>query len=213
MNPMSVIDLETWKRRRHFEFYMGFDCSMYNITLTPGIRPLYEHAKSEGKSFFLLTLYAILKSANAVPQFRQRQLNDGRIVEFYALDVMTPVMTPDEQFTQVMLPFSQSFSEFSQTAAPFIAAAKAGEIPQQSATTPRLDFICASCLPWFSFVSISQAKLSFNHQAVPVLAWGKMTDDFKVPLSIQVHHAFVDGLHVGRFYEELEESFMHPESL
>lgn len=213
MNSMSVIDLETWKRRRHFEFYMGFDCAMFNITLAPGIRPLYDHAKLEGKSFFLLTLYAISKAVNAVPQFRQRQLDDGRIVEFHALDSMTPVIAPDEQFTQVMLPFSQSFSEFSQTAAPLIAAAKSGDIPQQSVTTPRLDFICASCLPWFSFVSISQAKLNFTHQAIPALAWGKMTDDFKVPLSIQLHHAFVDGLHVGRFYEELEESFMHPESL
>lgn len=42
---------------------------------------------------------------------------------------------------------------------------------------------------------------------LPLFDWGKYYEkDGKVliPISVQVHHSFVDGLHIGQFVDELQ---------
>jgi chloramphenicol O-acetyltransferase type A len=34
-----------------------------------------------------------------------------------------------------------------------------------------------------------------------------------MPLSVQVHHALMDGLHVGRYYERVGQYMSDPETL
>jgi chloramphenicol O-acetyltransferase type A len=49
--------------------------------------------------------------------------------------------------------------------------------------------------------------------SVPRFAWGKFYEDgqlLKMPLSVQGHHALMDGLHVGRFYAEVQDYLDHP---
>jgi chloramphenicol O-acetyltransferase type A len=43
--------------------------------------------------------------------------------------------------------------------------------------------------------------------SVPRFAWGKYRqegDKIIMPLSVQGHHAVMDGLHAGKFYEEFQ---------
>ena len=42
--------------------------------------------------------------------------------------------------------------------------------------------------------------------AIPRVAWGKYTEENgrkKLHISLELNHRFTDGLHIGRFYEEL----------
>lgn len=34
-----------------------------------------------------------------------------------------------------------------------------------------------------------------------------------MPLSVQGHHAVMDGIHMGRFYEKLQDFLLHPEAV
>lgn len=46
--------------------------------------------------------------------------------------------------------------------------------------------------------------------ATPLFDWGKYYEkDGKIiiPISVQAHHSFVDGLHIGQFVEELQKYF------
>jgi chloramphenicol O-acetyltransferase type A len=50
--------------------------------------------------------------------------------------------------------------------------------------------------------------------SIPRFAWGKYfkeNDTLKMPLSVQGHHAIMDGIHMGRFYEKLQDYLHHPE--
>jgi chloramphenicol O-acetyltransferase type A len=50
--------------------------------------------------------------------------------------------------------------------------------------------------------------------SVPRFAWGKVFEDgksLKMPLDVQGHHALMDGIHVGRFFAEVEDYFRHPD--
>lgn len=43
---------------------------------------------------------------------------------------------------------------------------------------------------------------------IPRISWGKLDGQgtgWTVPVSLQVHHALVDGIHVGTFYDALAE--------
>jgi len=50
--------------------------------------------------------------------------------------------------------------------------------------------------------------------SVPRFAWGKYFEEgqfLKMPLSVQGHHALMDGLHMGRYYAEVQEYLHEPE--
>jgi chloramphenicol O-acetyltransferase type A len=56
--------------------------------------------------------------------------------------------------------------------------------------------------------------LKFPIDSVPRFAWRKLFEDdesLKIPLSVQAHHALVDGLHMGRYYEKVQQYFQQPE--
>jgi chloramphenicol O-acetyltransferase type A len=52
--------------------------------------------------------------------------------------------------------------------------------------------------------------------SVPRIAWGKYfakDNRLEMPLSAQVHHALMDGIHVGRYFALVQEHLDQPESL
>jgi len=51
---------------------------------------------------------------------------------------------------------------------------------------------------------------------VPRFAWGKIFEEgksLKMPLGAQGHHAVMDGIHVGKFYEKVQDYLNQPESV
>lgn len=71
---------------------------------------LYEFAKDKNESFFQLALYGILHSANAIPQLKQRVIN-GNIIEYSSIDVMTPILTEQNGFRQILCENAAVFSD------------------------------------------------------------------------------------------------------
>ncbi|CAK7007279.1 MAG: Chloramphenicol acetyltransferase 2 [Desulfovibrio sp.] len=208
MNTYRVIDKTTWPRRELFEFYQGFENPCLNVSVSLEAQNLYACAKGKGESFFLLALYAILRAANAVPQVRQRVVG-GEPVEFDRIAAMTPIMTDQEMFHQAWCEYAPTYAAFAEQATPAVAAARKG------APGPLLnhgeDFLCASCLPWLHFTSVTQAEYAFG-QAIPILAWGKLQNGH-IPISCKFNHAFMDGLHISRFFRHIAEAFSAPETL
>ena len=65
-----------------------------------------------------------------------------------------------------------------------------------------------SPMPWISYTHISHTNSGKKENATPLFDWGKYFErDGKIllPFSVQAHHSFVDGLHVGRLAEKLQK--------
>jgi chloramphenicol O-acetyltransferase type A len=83
----------------------------------------------------------------------------------------------------------------------------------QSTTTlfaPKLDndIVHFSSLPGINFTSISHARGFSFPDSCPKISFGKMTENEgkrTMPVSIHVHHALVDGLHVGQYIDRFQE--------
>lgn len=67
-----IVDIETWERKDNYNFFRGFANSWIAITSEVDCTEAYNHAKTNGKSFFLYYLYAILRAANEIKEFRYR---------------------------------------------------------------------------------------------------------------------------------------------
>lgn len=208
MNQYRIIDLETWSRKSIFEFYRSFSNSAFHVSVKLDARSLYDQAKGSGESFFLLTLYAVLRAANEIPECRQRY-EEGRIVEYERIAAMTPIMTDSGMFRQIWCEYEPDFPAFRMAIAPKVEEAK------HSAPSPMIrknaDFLCANCAPWIHFESITTAESRFG-QTEPVITWGRMADGL-LPISCRFSHLFMDGLHTGYFFTKLNGCFTSPQSL
>ena len=67
----------------------------------------------------------------------------------------------------------------------------------------RLDMGYLSCMPWLDYTSLDNA-LPNPDDCIPRVSWGKIVpkdEGFDMAMTIQVHHALVDGRQVGDFFE------------
>jgi chloramphenicol O-acetyltransferase type A len=85
------------------------------------------------------------------------------------------------------------------------------EEPTLSDEPGRDDLLFMTAIPWVSFTSFMHPLQLHPTDSVPRFAWGKFFEDgrsWKMPLSVQGHHALMDGIHVGRYLEELQ-GYLH----
>jgi chloramphenicol O-acetyltransferase type A len=71
-------------------------------------------------------------------------------------------------------------------------------------------------IPWVSFTSFTHPINLDPVDSVPRFAWGKFFpkgDSLKMPLAVQAHHALIDGIHLGRFYETVQDYLNNPEQV
>lgn len=212
MEKFRRIEIETWERRELFRFYRGFANSNYNVSVSADVSPLYHFAKKNGYSFFLLTLFAITRALNDVPEMRQRFLDDEAIAEYEFVHPSCPLSREgSDLFVQVLLPYKPTFREFRENAQPIIDAVRSGKLAEGD-FRERPNLFCASCVPWFESLGVAAADYSFN-QAEQIITWFKMSEDGKMTISGRFNHSFTDGIHLGRFFNGIRENFRNPEGL
>ncbi len=110
-------------------------------------------------------------------------------------------------------PFASGFESFQDGAQQAIDRASPEELdarPEDDGT------IHGSSLPWIRFTGLTHARPLGLTDSVPKITFGKATadgDEVLMPVSVEVHHALVDGLHVSQFLEILEGSMGQPETV
>jgi chloramphenicol O-acetyltransferase type A len=88
--------------------------------------------------------------------------------------------------------------------------------PGLDARDERTDLIHFTSLPWLAFTSVSHPRNWGREDSVPKIAIGRHqeaadgTGRRLLPLSVEVHHALMDGVHVARFYERVQERLGGP---
>ncbi len=197
----TPIDVAHWKRAEHFRFYRTFAQPHFSITADVDVTALRERCTAPGgPSFFLATLFLSLQAANAVEAFRLR-LRGEVVWRHDVVDAGSTLLRPDDTFTFATFPHTERFADF--------AAAGEAEIARRRVATGLLDggdgdeLIHYSVLPWVAFTSFTNA-LPDPDESCPKIVFGRYVERggrWTMPVSVQVHHALVDGIDVGRFFE------------
>jgi chloramphenicol O-acetyltransferase type A len=207
------LDLETWPRRDIFEFFRGFDKPYFNVCTRLDITELLDRLRRGPKLSITLTYhYFALRVANELEPFRYR-LKDGQVLVHDVIHGGTTILLPNEKFNLVYFDYNPDFGRFMTAAMRAVEEVQSGD----GAFLPRREHdarIHFTTLPWFSFSSFSHARNWGREDSVPKIAFGKFTEEQGrtwLPFSVEVHHALVDGVHVGQYLNRLQEAFRKPE--
>jgi chloramphenicol O-acetyltransferase type A len=203
---MKTINMATWPRKSQYDFFKHLPAPHFNITSNVDVSVLVNRRKSEDIALFNAVLYCIMTGANAVPEFRMR-FRDDAVVEHEVVHASTTLPIDNDRFAFCSIEYAPEWGEFNTNCVSALEKAR-----QQNQLQEHIDdtdeWIFLSCLPWMSFTALSNPNSGPN-DCIPRISWGKVDgkgSSWTMPVSVQVHHALVDGLHVGRFYEALIQS-------
>jgi chloramphenicol O-acetyltransferase type A len=210
---MRNIDMQTWPRRHHFRLFSTFDHPHFSMCVNVDATAFHAFVKRNRYSFTVSTVYVIARASNAIPEFRLRIRGD-QVVEHEIVNPGFSILVDKDLFTFCDVEYAEDFSEFAKRAATKIAYVKAH--PDLQANADREDVLYMSPIPWVSFTSFTHPMQLHPADSVPRFAWGKCFQEsgaLKMPLSVQGHHATMDGIHMARFYERAQEYLYHPEDV
>jgi len=207
----KYLDVTNWARRDVFEFFHGFDKPYFNLCARLDVTRLLALLRDRPDvSVSLAYHYFALRVANEIEPFRYR-LKEGKVLVYDVIHGGTTVLLPNETFALAYFNYDENFGKFIGEAERAVKQVQSGD----GAFRPsdRDDMIHFTVLPWVSFTSFSHARNWKREDSVPKIAFGKFTrekDSLLLPISVEVHHALVDGLHVGRYLARLEEVLSEP---
>ena len=78
------------------------------------------------------------------------------------------------------------------------------------------DLIYYSIIPWVHFTGFTHARRLGTGDSIPKIVFGKHSQKSGsrlMPVSVEVHHALLDGLDVARFYERFQALLDDPTAL
>ena len=198
-----IIARKTWKRNVHCEIFRHALEPQYCISLELDITRFLHMVKEQGYSFTLAFIYAVCRCANEIEEFRYRFLRDEVVLYDEIHTSFTYLDRETELFKFVSAPMQDNMESYIKTAMELAKNQK-----EYFAAPPANDEFIFSALPWISYTHISHTISGNRANAAPLFDWGKFLErDGKVilPFSVQVHHSFVDGIHVGQLVERLQE--------
>ena len=208
----EYLDIANWARRDLFEFFVGYANPYFNICARVDVTNLLASLRQHpGVSVSLAYHYFALRVANEIEPFRYR-LKDGKVIVYDVINGGTTVLRPNESFTLIYFDYDPDFERFIIGAQRQVDEAQSGSKPFKP--MPHDDVIHFTTLPWVSFTSFAHARNPGRADSVPKIAFGKFTKENErtlLPISVEVHHALMDGLHVGRFLDRLETAFSEPQ--
>jgi chloramphenicol O-acetyltransferase type A len=207
---MRHINLDTWPRREHFRVFNNWDYPHFSLCANVDLTAFCPVVRQRGISFNVAIVYVLARAANAIPEFRLR-IRADEVIEHEVVHPSTTILTGEDLFTFCPFDYIEEFSVFAGKAAVQIAYMQ--EHPTVEDQPGQDDRLYMTAIPWVSFTSFMHPLDLYPVDSVPRFAWGKFFEDgefLKMPLSVQGHHALMDGLHVGRFYAEVQDYLDHP---
>ncbi|MEP2773033.1 MAG: chloramphenicol acetyltransferase [Fulvivirga sp.] len=203
----SRINIDSWERKSHFHFFKDFKEPFFGVVVEVDCTKALEDAQKQGASFFLYYIYKSIKAVNEVEAFRLR-IEQGEVVLY---DQVCPAPTVGRENGTFGFSNFEMHSDFEAFASEATQVMEEVKSRNDLVPSDRLDLIYYSAIPWINFTSLSHARDLDGHDCVPKISFGKLTEkeDKKImPMSVHVHHALADGLHVGK-YVDLFQKFMN----
>ena len=208
---MQYVDMQTWPRRKHFELFNTLDFPHFNLCADIDITSIHKELPRYPFSFTVVIVYALAKAANSITEFRYR-IRGGQVVEHDMVHPSPTILCEDDLFSFCTIPFNDDFKNFAAEAEAAIAHIKESSTLDDKPGQDELIYMTS--IPWVSFTSFIHPIHMNPVDSIPRIAWGKFFpkgDRTKMPLSVQVHHALADGIHVGRYFNLVQEYLDEPD--
>ena len=183
--------------------WMKSPVPMVTLTKTFDVTPLCKVCKRKGLKFNKLLCWCMGRAASRIDEFYLLP-KDGKLYKFDRLAINVIVDNAKGGISTCDVPYSDDFQQFSRdydaitlkcsTTCQEIADEEAMILGTSAVTGTELDSL------------VNQYSGIYNN---PFLAWGRYRKGWfkvKLPISMQFHHAQMDGGHAARFLESLQQT-------
>ena len=204
---MKEFDIEIWNRKTHFNFFKGYKDPFFNLTANLDVTNLYAYCKQHKLSFSLACLHVALSAMNEIMEFKLRFKN-GKVYLFDELHIGSTILNDDNTFSFCYFENQPTLIEFVNKGKVVIENHQRKSekfVPKEEG----LNLVHCTTLPWVSFTSFKHARNGDEgSKGIPKIVFGKLFDENnlkKIPFSVEVHHALMDGLQVGILYKKMQQ--------
>ena len=196
------INPQETSRAEAFSMWMSSPMPMVTLVRTFDVTRLVKVSKKTGMKFNMLLCWCIAKACSKIDEFYLLPQND-KLFRFDKLAVNIVVQNVKGGICLCDVPYSDNIGKFNTDYLELVC--QAAETCQSSSLDDHM-IIGTSALPQAKLdCIINQYSGRWNN---PFLAWGKYRKGlFKttLPISLQFHHAQMDGAHACRFLDNLQD--------
>lgn len=198
----KILDMDTYVRKEHFKYFRSLSYPYVGTSVDVDVTDLLNYCRKHDCSFYLSFMHLAALAADEVPQFRQR-IHDGGIVEYDECPTSHTELLEDGTYCYCTLHHHMKFEEYLKQAEEKRIECKNNGITEDE-DVESMYFI--STLPWLHYTSLIQ-PVAGGDESNPRITWGKYEKNdegrYMMPVSVLVHHALVDGVHIAAFYDNL----------
>jgi len=203
---MKELDIENWSRKAQYEFFKSYEDPFFNITANLEVTKLYGFCKKHELSFSLACIYVAIKCINEIAEFKLR-IKNGKVVQYDSVTIGSTVLNDDHTFSFCDYPLQSSVFEFDTVGKEIIENHKKGK--EFEPKEDELGIIHCSTLPWVSFTGMKHARKGDEaSKGIPKIIFGSFFNENnikKIPFSVEVNHALMDGYHVGLLFKNMQQ--------
>lgn len=204
-----IIDMDAYVRRDHFNYFRSLAYPYVGTTVDMDVTRLLDFCRKQGCSFYLTFMHAAALAADQVPEFRQRIRGDG-IVEYDECPTSHTEPLEDGTYCYCTLHHHMGFFDYLKEAEEKRAECKNNGIVEDE-DVESMYFV--SSLPWLHYNSLIQ-PVAGRDESNPRITWGRYEKNadgrYMMPVSVLVHHALADGVHIAAFYENVSRFLEDP---
>ncbi|GAB2043685.1 type A chloramphenicol O-acetyltransferase [Agathobaculum sp. TL06] len=202
----TKIDLTEWSRGALFQFYLKHMRIVMSLTVDIDITPLLGFSKKLNLKFYPCMLWVVSKIVNSHDEFKYSWDNDGNLIRWECISPSyTEFHQEDESFTKYVTPYTEDLFMFH---ASYMADKRKHQNTRAFAEKQPPNFFDVSCLPWVRYQHFDVHVFDEGKFLAPVITWGKYEaeqEKYRMPLTMNIHHAVADGFHLSRFFNEVQE--------
>ena len=85
MTGCKKIDMDTWARREHYEYYTKQLKVEYNITANVDVKNVLDFCHSKGYKFYPAMIYLVTKTLNRINNFKMFKDKSFQIIPFFIM--------------------------------------------------------------------------------------------------------------------------------
>lgn len=199
-------DVESWNRKEHFYHFKDQLRCGFSLTTKIDISKVISFIKEHEYKFYPTIIYLITKVVNKHSEFKFA-MKDGELIQWDTVNPAYTIMHPEtETFSELCSVYKGDFKNFLEEYDRVHEKYKGDYAMSPQREIENIFNI--SMIPWVSFDGFNLNVPGFGDYFAPIFTLGKYiknNEEILMPISIQVHHATCDGLHVAKLLHSLQE--------
>jgi len=204
---VKELDIRRWNRKDLYTVFRSMQFPHFSVNSELDVTALRRFAEKEGLSFHGLMLYLVCRAANEVRAFRLR-IRGKKVIEHESIHIAPTLSWKEDLFTFCSVPYTPEPRRFLREAEAAQSRARAmDKLNLEDDARIGDGAVYASCLPWLHLTGATNPFFSAD-DCVPRVLWGKYIKRGRrlvLGVSIQCHHALVDGRDAAVFVQKMQK--------